>query len=149
MSRSERLKPVVKLAGHREKESATALAKARASLLSTQKRLQDLLDYRKSYSQMLQTKGQKRISASELCRYQSFLSQLDDATLQQQNLVIEAENAVEEHINGWKKTKMKHKIIGNVSQKIQKSEQTLKEKSQQKQIDDQTSLRFFNNQKKF
>ncbi|PIP79946.1 MAG: flagellar export protein FliJ [Gammaproteobacteria bacterium CG22_combo_CG10-13_8_21_14_all_40_8] len=147
MSRTERLKPVVKLAGHKEKESASALAKAQDKLLQAQKRLQDIIDYRLNYSEMLQEKGKKSISANELCRYQSFFAQLDSALIQQQNAVQQAEFSVQEHINSWTKSKRKHQMIGKISQQIQQTEQIAKDKNEQKQMDDQASLQFFNKNK--
>ncbi len=144
MHKSERLKPVVKLANHKEKESARALAKAREQLQAAIKKMQDLNDYRDSYAQMLHSKGKTSISANELRRYQIFLSQLDEAIKQQEVSILEAENVVNSNIAGWKEKKMRHQIIGKVTNKIQKEELISEEKRQQKQIDDQTSLRFFN-----
>ncbi len=141
--RSDRLKPVVKLAGHREKTSAKVLGEARSQHSAHKNQLQDLLEYRESYAELLQNKAQQGISSSEFCIYQNFLFQLDNAIEQQKMTLNQSNQTVKENVKGWKTQHQKQQAMENMNQRIIKQESKADDKKQQKIADDEVNQRSF------
>lgn len=147
MLRSKKIKPVVKLAGHREKHAARELNQSRESHALLQKRLSDLQQHRQHYASQLEKKARKGMNAMEFNRAQTFLSQIDTAIEQQRQHLASSQEVVNVKTAGWKSDKMKQRVMQNVSTRIEKEESTLREKNEQREVDDMIGLRFFKQQK--
>ncbi len=147
MLRSKKLKPIVKLAGHREKSSARELHQSRESHALVQKRLDDLQLHRDNYAIILQEKAKKGINAAEFSRSQVFLAQIDEAIRQQKHILSSAQENLNHKTAGWKTSKMKQRVMENVTTRIEKEELNFREKNEQKELDDMVGLRFFKQQK--
>jgi flagellar FliJ protein len=141
LKRSEKLQPVVKLAGHREKTSAKNLGNARSKHSANQNQLQDLLEYRESYSTLLQNKAEQGISSGDFCIYQNFLFQLDNAISQQKLALTQSSESIKQNVKGWKKDHIKQQAMNNMKQKLVGQELKSKAKNQQKQDDDEVNQR--------
>jgi len=133
--RSQRLNPIVKLAGHKEKTSAKNLGKARNQHSAIKNQLQDLLEYRKSYADLLQNKAQQGISSGQFCLYQNFLVQLDNAIKQQRQSLTQSDETVKQNVKGWKNQHQKQQRMENMNQRIIKAENQASDKAQQRRTD--------------
>ncbi|HFB66975.1 MAG TPA: flagellar export protein FliJ [Aeromonadales bacterium] len=147
MLRSKKMKPVVKLAGHREKNAARELNQSRESHALQQKRLFDLQQHRQNYAKQIETKARKGMNAMEFARAQAFLAQIDTAIEQQRQHLVSSQEVVNVKTAGWKTDKMKQRVMQNVTTRIEKEESSLREKKDQREVDDIIGLRFFKQQK--
>lgn len=145
MLRSKKLKPVVKLAGHREQKSAKKLGQSKASLQQLQNKLQTLINHRDNYATNLQQKASTGMKAAEYARSQSFLAQIEDAIHQQKQLINASRMVVDDNKANWRTAKVKQQAIEKVESRLKKDEDQIREKQGQKEQDDLTNTRFFNN----
>jgi len=77
MGNNHRLQPAVQLAQRREDSAAHALADFQRRLDEQQARLQQLLEFRREYSEQLNTSSRSGISSLRFHDYMVFLAKLD------------------------------------------------------------------------
>lgn len=86
MSKSERLKPVVKIALQREQRAALALAQAQRQMLERAARLNELRVYRSEYQSQFSASNQDARSALRFADFHAFLQRLDHLIQEQERL---------------------------------------------------------------
>jgi len=144
MLRSKKMKPVVKLAGHREQKSAKVLVQSKESLTQLENKLQTLMQHRDAYTLNLHEKAKKGIKAADYSRSQSFLSQIEEAIKQQQQLIRDSQATFNDNKAHWRNAKVKQQVMENVESRLLNEEKQNRNKENQKETDDLTSLRFLN-----
>ncbi len=148
-NRSDRLKPVVKLAEHREKKSAKILGQSRSNHSAQKNQLKDLLEYRESYALMLQQKAQQGISSGDFCLYQNFLEQLDQAIIKQKQTLSESSETIKNSVKGWKNQHQKQQAMEKMTHKLKQQEHKIYEKKQQREADDAVNQKNSNTENLF
>ncbi|MDX1250747.1 MAG: flagellar export protein FliJ [Gammaproteobacteria bacterium] len=137
MTKSQRLKPIIKLSDNRQQDAARAVVSSRRVLDERQSRLSDLNRYRDEYVSRLKNIGAAGISASQFHEYRVFLANLDLAITQQEKLVLMAGHDVEDKIRLWRQARGKAKALDTVSIKYRDEEQHLEDRREQLVSDDQ------------
>mgnify|MGYP002712502084 FL=1 len=93
MTKSERMKPVVRVAESREQAAAREFGASKRALQEHEQRLAELLTYREEYHRHLQQTGRAGVSAGQVMSLKRFLAQLNKASEQQRRIVETAGQA--------------------------------------------------------
>ncbi len=136
MVRSERMRPVARLAETKESEAAKALADATARLAEQQQRLDDLTAYRDEYTARFKETSGLGVSAARFQQFQRFLASLGEAIEQQRRVVDSARRLLEERRRLWQGARSKTKALESVVEKYQQEEALAAGRKEQKEIDD-------------
>lgn len=138
MKRSERLKPVVRFAGHKEDEAARRLGAAREQLLLQEGRLQDLEGYRAEYGQRFNAAAQGGMSAIQLRSFQAFMDKLDQAIRQQAAVIDRVRQDYEAKKRQWLAARNKTKAMETVVDRHRSTEQYAEDRRIQREQDDRS-----------
>lgn len=141
MTKSERMKPVKRIADIREQDAAKVVAEYQQALAAQQQRLAELNSYRDEYIQTMQVSGSEGISVVKLRQYQNFLAKLNLAIEEQQKVVRHAEYSLEQKRQQWSHTRGKKKALGKVIHQYRQDEQRQQARKEQKESDEQAQQR--------
>lgn len=135
MTRSQRIKTIVKLKNHRERHAARSFAASQLTLANIRKRIQQLLEYREEYLQFFQSDG-KKLSIKSIRDQQAFILQLDQgiAMLRQQLRIQEKMNDRERQ--NWIQQKQQLDTMQNIHDRCFQAEQQLRELRTQHTLDE-------------
>lgn len=135
MTRSKKLKPVVKHVEDREQDALRGVAFSQRRLSEQEIRLKQLVDYRLDYINR-HVSEQGSVSAVEFQEYHRFMSQLDDTIKQQQEVVELAVKELEIKRRHWQLSRTKSDAIHIMVDRIQQSELREEERVEQKLMDE-------------
>lgn len=140
MKRSQRMQPVRKLKQQEERQLAKKLAQAQQALQREQSQLNMLHQYQREYFQGLTGSRQQArtgaISAVDLEKYQMFLSRLEKAIQNQNQVTVIKEKAVEAARQAWAQANARLKALDNLIEKMRLEEEREQDKREQRLIDD-------------
>ena len=142
MTRSDRLKPIVKIAESHEKEAARLLGAQQRLLDQHETRLGELLSYRKEYRDQFQQAGKEGIKASRMRDYQSFLYRLDIAITQQRQMIEQAILGYEQQKQNWQSKRSRTQALDKTVDRFKKQEQREADRKEQKVMDEHAQRRF-------
>ena len=140
MKRSQRMQPVRKLKQQEERQLAKKLAQAQQALQREESQLTMLHQYQREYFQGLTGSQQQArtgtISATDLEKYQMFLSRLERAIQNQNQVKVLKEKAVEAARQAWAQANARLKALDNLIETMRLEEQREQDKKEQRLIDD-------------
>ena len=136
MTRSKKLKPVVKHVDNNEKSALEAVAFSQQKLQQQQHKLQQLNDYKNEYSQKLSGAQAASVSAIQLKEFNRFFTQLNDTIIQQTQIVAMAQRELDLKRQKWKLTRSRSDAMHKIVDKIEASELQQAEKIEQKLMDE-------------
>ena len=142
MTRSNRLKPIVKVAESHEKEAARLLGVQQRLLDQHEARLGELLSYRKEYREQFQEVGKEGIKASKMHDYQSFLQRLNFAITQQRQMIEQAILGYEQHKQNWQGKRSRTQALDKTVERFKKQEEKEDDRKEQKELDEHAQRRF-------
>jgi len=140
--RSERLRPVARLAEEEEHSAARELGERRQLLQQHQRQLEELESYRAEYLERLQQAAHQGIGAVQLRHYHSFVAKLSEAIAQQQRVVQAAQQEVTRASQQWQHTHTRVKMVDTVITSCQAEELQGELRTEQKETDER-ALRGF------
>lgn len=136
MKKSQRLLPVKNLNQQKERVEAKKLAMAQQQLLSAKQKQQELEGYLSEYFSVISAEQDKVKTASQLGLYQTFITRLKQAIENQQEAVKQHELVLKGQTEHWIKANEKLVMMGELIEKLKKSENIEAEKKEQKVLDD-------------
>jgi len=136
MTKSERLKPVVRVAESRERDAAKALGDCQRVLSEREVSLSELLSYRDEYRRRFQEAGSGGLNGSSLQDYRSFLNRLDGAIRQQRHLTEAARCAYEQQKRIWHEKWNRTKVLDKVVDRYRQQEAHMEARREQGEHDD-------------
>lgn len=136
MTKSERFKPLVRMAESKEMDAAKELGDCARVLKEKQARLDELLRYRQEYAQRLQQDGAAGISARKLRDYQAFLANLDRGIQEQRKVVAQAAGMLEEKKQQWSSKRTRTKALDNAVARFKDDERQSHARREQKESDE-------------
>ena len=139
MKKSKRFQPLARIAANKEMRSAKELGDANNNLKHQKNKLTDLIQYREEYIISFKQQGEKGMDGSQLQTYQKFLTNIDNAIIQQRGLIRAAETACEQQKKSWRSQHTKTKIMDNVIDNYKKDEEQQENKQEQKDNDERNS----------
>ncbi|MDH5436797.1 MAG: flagellar export protein FliJ [Gammaproteobacteria bacterium] len=136
MTRSDRMKPIVKIAESHEKEAARLLGAQQRLLDQYETRLGELLTYRKEYREQFQQSGKEGIKASKMHDYQSFLQRLEIAIGQQRQVIEQTIAGYEQHKKNWQNKRGRTQALDKTVERFKKQERYEEDRKEQKELDE-------------
>ena len=141
MTKSQRLKPVTRVAENREQEAALAMAEAQQALNEREARLNELVGYRAEYHMRYKTASGVGMEAAQIQDYRHFIAKLDQAISGQLALVEAARNVHEETKRQWFATRSKSMALGKVVTRYRHEEVRSAERREQGEADERNQHR--------
>lgn len=140
MKRSQRMQPVRKLKLQEERQLAKKLAQTQQALAQEKTQLEMLHQYQRDYFASLtethRSGGTQLQQASQLEKYQQFLSRLHKAIENQRQVYDIKEKAVEAARQEWAQANARLKALDNLIERMRLEEERQQDKREQRMIDD-------------
>lgn len=136
MSRSERLKPVVKIVESRERDAARVLGHYQQALNQRRGKLAELESFRNEYSDRFQSAGAQGLGASQVRGFHTFLSNLTAAIQHEQQQVARALQEYEMSKQQWMTTHTKTRALDKVVDRYKKEENRVEQQREQGESDE-------------
>ena len=136
MTKSDRVKPIVKVAQNRERAAAQAFAGCQRVLQEREQRLAEVRRYREEYLENYQSKGRSGMSAQEMRTYRNFLLRLDVAVEQQEQLVQVAQCELDQQKARWMEKHIRTRALDNMRTRYVTQEQHDAQRVEQKESDE-------------
>lgn len=136
MTKSDRLKPVIKVAENRERAAAKVLGEAQQAAQQRKKRLDELTSYRNDYCARFNSTQSAARPALMMADFRVFLTRLDEAIVQQQRLLDASLRDVEAKKQRWLAERTKTKALDKVTTRLRKQERVHAERKEQKETDE-------------
>lgn len=141
MTKSDRVRPIVKVAQDREREAARVFAERQRTLLEREERLAEVRQYRVEYLENYQARSRSGMSAQQMRTYRNFLQQLDAAVEQQEQLVDAAKNELDQEKARWLEKHLRSKVLDNMRTRYVTQEQREAQRVEQKESDERGQRR--------
>lgn len=141
MNRSQRMEPVVRVAGRREEDAARDLAQQRDLLARHEQQLEELQGYRNEYLERLRHQGGGGVSASRLQDYRVFLDKLDAAIGQQERIVAHQQREVDRFHQRWMEMRTRCSAMDKAVERMRREERREEERREQLESDEHASQR--------
>ena len=138
MTKSQRVKPVIKVAKNRESEAARVLADGQRVVQERRQRLAELRSYREEYRNRYKKQGSVGMNAQQLRTFRNFLAKLDLAVEQQEQLVNAAQRDLEQKKSKWMEKHFRTKALDNVRGRYLSQEQRAEQRAEQKESDERS-----------
>lgn len=136
MTKSERVKPIVKVAQNREREAARVFADSQQLLQEREQRLAEVRRYREEYLENYQARGRTGMSAQQMRTYRNFLHKLDAAVEQQEQLVRDAQSALTQQKARWMEKHVRTRALDSMRTRYVTQEQRDLQRIEQKESDE-------------
>ncbi len=114
MSRRTPLDSVAQVTRERERAAARELGEKRRHLDEQEARLRELQTHRERYRRELQQAGSRGLGVRQLNEYRQFLSRLDQAIAQQQQMLLGSRQAFQQSQAAWLERRKDVKAIGKL-----------------------------------
>lgn len=135
MTRTERLRPVVRYNEKKENKALEAMAFSQGELELEVSKLSQLESYKKEYFQA-HSQQNRVYSAVELQEFNRFLAQLDQSIEQQIGIIELRKKELDYKRKSWQTMHMESKVMNKVVDNLQHQEQLVEARLEQKQMDE-------------
>jgi len=143
IKKSERMKPIRKIAADREQDAVKVLGQSQRVLTEHELKLEQLINYRAEYAKLFQQHGLKGMDGAQLQAYQTFIAQIDTAILQQRRMIEFASEDCHEKRQDWQQHHTRTQVMDKTIDRFKKTEQKQEDKRQQKEEDDRSNTQFW------
>lgn len=111
MTRSDRLQPIAGLAKNTEDSAAAVLGQARRHCEEQQRRLEELQQFQREYSDRFQALGQSGIDIRRVNEYRRFNERLNEVIEQQRKLLDESRRQLDQQNRKWSEASAKRRAL--------------------------------------
>lgn len=136
MTRSERMKPVLKIAENRERVSVKRLNEWQQLLTIQENKLLELREYRDEYTQHFQMNTTQGMSTVRMQDYRIFLHKLNQAIEEQAKVVRQTHEDCESCRKQWQVIHGKTKAVDHLVDRFKEQELADIERAEQKESDE-------------
>ena len=141
MTKSQRLKPLAKLAKDDEHSAARVMSECQRRLDAQRARLDDLMTYRQEYDNKLYTTGRSGMEVAALQRYRTFLARLDEVIAMQAEVVERVQEEYDQKNSVWSDARARHKSLDKAVAHHRSREAARHERREQQQNDERAQTR--------
>lgn len=136
MNASDRFKPVRKVAANREASAARQFGKSQQQHREEADKLENLRQYHAEYLARFQESASNGMNASQLREYQAFMSKLEQAIADQEQIVRQSQQNCTEHKARWTEKHIRTKVVDKAIDRMEKTEQKARDAQEQKISDE-------------
>jgi flagellar protein FliJ len=140
----EKLHRVARMMDREQQQAGRRAAELRDALSESERQLETLRGYVKSYSGTAADTDSARISSAlELRNFSNFISQLNQAVRQQERHAAQAQRAFDSQVEIWKQARARIRSIEKVAERHAETDQRHQDRHEQRQLDDLVLRRHF------
>ncbi len=136
MTKSERMKPIIKIAEERENVAIKRLQDTLTRQRERQARLEELLAYKEEYQEKFSSAEGHALSAFQFNDYIAFLARLDVIVAEQRRLLAASEEEVARERHAWMKLREKTQSLEKAGERFLNEERAIQDKKEQKDADE-------------
>ncbi|MDA7717903.1 flagellar export protein FliJ [Pseudomonadales bacterium] len=140
LKRSQRMQKLVDI---ETQQSQPVIAKFKADQVALQQQeqaLQNLLTYREEYTEKFKAQGNAGASAFKMHDFYCFLQKLDDAIVQQRQVLVNLAQQLEHSRLAWQRAHQRIEALQQVTDQSDQQEKTLARKQSQRQLEERFGL---------
>jgi flagellar FliJ protein len=138
MPPSDRFKPIQKINSQRERKAATALGESLRHRDAARQRLDELREYLAEYLERYSLAARSGISSPQLREYQVFISKIEHAIGQQEQVVAQSEQDCNASKQQWRGRYSKAKAMDNAVDRLKQAERKSSDRAEQAEVDDRS-----------
>ncbi|MDE2049523.1 MAG: flagellar export protein FliJ [Gammaproteobacteria bacterium] len=138
MKKTERIGMVRRVVDDIERRKAEALAACEKNVRAAQAKLDELEAYRGAYVRDFARRAESGMSGAGVREYQVFLSRLDEALRQQNQILAQARLQRGAELESWRNAARRASAVGNLASHWQAEERYVAEKIEQKESDERS-----------
>ena len=143
LKRSERFKPLHRLAQQSEDVAAQTLGKIQRELNDQHARLDELVMYHEDYTRRFSQQASKGMSITQVLSYQKFISQLEAAIEEQKRQIQRVSEACTACRDDWHEERKKTQVMEKVMLRYRKQEQVIQNRQEQRRNDEFVSTQYW------
>ena len=136
MPPSDRFKPIQRIATHQERKAAAALGESLKQREAAQQRLDELRQYLAEYLERFGKAAGNGISSSQILEYQVFISKLEAAIVQQEEIVARSQQDCDSSKANWRGRYTRSKAMENAVDRMLVEERKVDDRKEQSETDD-------------
>lgn len=136
MPPSDRFKPIQRIASHQERKAAAALGESLKQREAAQQRLDELRQYLAEYLERFASAAGNGISSSQILEYQVFISKLETAIAQQEEVVARSQQDCDSSKADWRGRYTRSKAMENAVDRMLVEERKGVDRKEQSETDD-------------
>lgn len=133
---SERFRPIHKIVSHRERKAAAALGESLKQREAARTRLDELRAYHADYLNRFAGAASAGLSSQQVLEYQVFISKLETAIAQQEDIVAQSQQACDSSKAQWRGRYTKSKAMENALGRMHRKERKDQDRKEQAESDD-------------
>lgn len=138
MPPSDRFKPIQRVASQRERKAAAALGESLKQRHAEQQRLDELKQYLAEYLERFESAARGGLSSNQVMEYQVFISKLESAIAQQEQVVSQSQQDCDSSKQQWRGRYSKSKAMDNAVDRMKAKEQKDQDRREQAEADDRS-----------
>jgi len=135
MIKSRRMLSVVKMAKHKEQDSARSFGIAQQRLADARKLLDELVVYRDEYMESYSAVFSSGAALGKLQEYRKFLGDLNRAIGAQQHKIAQENRFVNKEKQLWMDSYSRRRVLSNVQTRYEGQERIDSDKKEQKELE--------------
>ncbi|MDJ0740276.1 MAG: flagellar export protein FliJ [Gammaproteobacteria bacterium] len=136
MSPSDRFKPIQRIASQKERKAAAALGESLKQREAARQRLQQLQRFLAEYQADFASAARNGVSSNRVIEYQAFISNLEHAIREQQQVVAQFEQDCDSSKQQWRGRYTKSKAMENAVDRMKVKERKDEDRREQSEADD-------------
>ena len=136
MSPSDRFKPIQKVVSQKERKAAVALGESLKQREAAKQRLDELRQYLAEYLGRFENAARNGLSSSQVMEYQVFISKLETAIAQQEQVVVQSEQHCDSSKQQWRGRYSKSKAMDNAIDRMKDKERKDTDRREQAEADE-------------
>ncbi len=133
---SERFKPIQKIVSQRERKAAAALGESLKQREAAKQRLAELRQYLDEYLERFSNAARSGLSSGQVLEYQVFISKLETAIAQQEEIVAQSQVHCDTKKTDWRGRYTKSKAMDNAVDRMRLEERKSSDKKEQNEADE-------------
>ena len=138
MPPSDRFKPIQKLNSQRERNAASQLGKSLTTRDDARRKLDDLKEYLAEYRERYAAAVSAGLPGAQVREYQMFITKLENAIVQQQQIVSDSERRCDSSKQDWRGRYSKQKAMDNAVDRMRLNERKNRDKQEQSEADERS-----------
>ena len=136
MPPSDRFKPIQKVVSQKERKAAAALGESLKQRNEASQRLDELRQYLAEYLERFARAARSGLTSSQIMEYQVFISKLETAIEQQQQVVARSEQDCDSSKQQWRGRYTKSKAMDNAVDRMKLEESKDSNRREQAEADE-------------
>lgn len=136
MPPSDRFKPIQKVVSQKERKAAAALGESLKQRNEASQRLDELRQYLAEYLERFARAARGGLTSSQIMEYQVFISKLETAIEQQQQVVARSEQDCDSSKQQWRGRYTKSKAMDNAVDRMKLEESKDSNRREQAEADE-------------